>query len=76
MDVVNIITSVGFPICACLGMGWYVKYITDMHEKARKEETEKHSEEIARMTDALNNNTLALTILTENLKTEREETNK
>lgn len=68
MDWVSMITTVGFPIVACIAMGWYVKYTTDMHEKSRKEEQEKHSEEVTRMTEALNNNTIALTVLTENLK--------
>lgn len=73
MDVLQAITTVGFPIVACIGMGVYVKYITDMHEKSRKEEALLHREEMQKVTDALNNNTLALTILSENLKKETEE---
>lgn len=68
MDIITAITTVGFPIVACICMGLYVKYITDMHEKARKEESERHQLEMEKVTEALNNNTLALTVLTENIK--------
>ena len=29
MDILQLLGSYCFPIVACLGMGWYVKYITD-----------------------------------------------
>ena len=32
-DIVNIVTSVGFPIVASGAMGWYVKYISDKHSE-------------------------------------------
>lgn len=59
MDIMQAITTVGFPIVACVVMGWYIKYITDKHEK-----------EVAKMTDALNNNTLAINTLNERLSKE------
>ena len=37
MDWVQLISSVGFPIVACLGMGWYVKYQTDNYRSEVKE---------------------------------------
>ena len=61
-DIMTAITTVGFPIVACIGMGVYIKYITDKYDTARSE-----------MTQALNNNTIALTVLAENLKKESEE---
>lgn len=61
-EVMTAITTVGFPIVACIGMGVYIKYITDKYDTARSE-----------MTQALNNNTIALTVLAENLKKESEE---
>lgn len=61
-EVLTAITTVGFPIVACIGMGVYIKYITDKYDTARSE-----------MTQALNNNTIALTVLAENLKKESEE---
>ena len=58
--IVAIISSVGFPIVACIGLGWYVKYQTDNNAKEVSEMRREHQEEIAKVTDALNNNTLAL----------------
>lgn len=58
--IVAIISSVGFPIVACIGLGWYVKYQTDNNNKEVSEMRREHQDEIAKVTDALNNNTLAL----------------
>ena len=67
MDWVQLISSVGFPIVACLGMGWYVKYQTDNYRSEVKEMQKEHKEEISKMSEALNNNTEALIKLTEKL---------
>ena len=48
-EITQMITPVGFPIVMCGAMAWYVKYISD-----------KHQEEMKQVTEALNNNTLAL----------------
>ena len=29
MDIATLLGSYAFPVVACLGMAWYVKYITD-----------------------------------------------
>lgn len=55
-EIVQLISTVGFPICACLGLGYYIKYQNDQHYKERKEDSEK-------MTEAISNNTIALTKL-------------
>lgn len=59
-NIITIISSVGFPIVACIGMGWFVKYQTDNNNKEVAEMRKEHNEEINKVTDALNNNTLAL----------------
>lgn len=59
-DIATIISSVGFPIVACIGLGWYVKYQTDNNNKEVAEMRKEHNDEINKVTDALNNNTLAL----------------
>ena len=59
-NLVTVISSVGFPIVACIGLGWYVKYQTDNNNKEVAEMRKEHIEEINKVTDALNNNTLAL----------------
>ena len=64
-DIVSIITTVGFPIVACGGMAWYVKYITDRNREDLKEERIMHESEMSKVTEALNNNTLAIQKLTD-----------
>ena len=73
MDWVQLISSVGFPIVACLGMGWYVKYQTDNYRSEVKDMQKEHKEEIGKITEALNNNTTALIKLTEKLDKEKKE---
>lgn len=55
--IITVIQSVGFPIVMCGAMAWYVKYIAD-----------KHNAEMQSITNALNNNTVALTKLCEKLE--------
>ena len=57
-NVVQMIGSLGFPIVACLAMGWYVKYTTDQNTKEVSELRKEHQEEINKVTEALNNNTI------------------
>lgn len=64
-DIIQLITTVGFPIVACGGMAWYVKYITDRNREDLKEERNQHDQEMQKVTDALNNNTLAIQKLTD-----------
>ena len=71
MDISGImqaISTVGFPIACCLGMGWYVKYITDKNREEVDRLNEQHRTEIAEVTTAINNNTVALTKLCERLE--------
>ena len=48
-DIVNIISTVGFPITMCLVLLYEIK-----------EMTESHKEETSALKDALNNNTVVL----------------
>lgn len=56
-EISQLIVNFGFPIVACGAMAWYVKYITD-----------KNYNEIEKLKDTINNNTLALTKLVDFLK--------
>lgn len=58
--VLTLIGSYGFPIVACIGMAWYVKYQMDAYAKQLKEIRDEHNKEIEKVTEALNNNTLAI----------------
>ena len=54
--ITQIVSSVGFPIAACLICFWYVNKLT-----------ETHKEEVNKLTDALNNNTIVMQKLCDKL---------
>ena len=54
-----------FPIVACVVMGWYVKYIQDNYRQDIANISSRHKEEMANVTEALNNNTQAIQKLTD-----------
>lgn len=72
MDTIQMITTVGFPIVACLGMAWFVKHITDKNNERLDKQNEQHSEDMKNVTTALNNNTIALTKLAERIDSDKE----
>ena len=68
--IIAAIGSLGFPCVACVGLGWYVKYLTDKNNEEVSSMRKEHQEEIAKVTEALNNNTLALQRLCDKLEKE------
>ena len=54
--VINLIKDLGFPIAVCIAMF-----------RLNNKQVEQHKEEMSKVTDALNNNTLALTELRDRL---------
>lgn len=70
MDVASItqlITAVGFPVVACILMGYYIKAQTDNYRQDVSALQMQHKEEILKVTEAVNNNTIALTKLADAL---------
>lgn len=65
--IIQAITTVGFPIVCCCGLGWYVKYSTDKSREDFIRLSESHKTEIEQMKTAIVNNTLALQKLCEKL---------
>ena len=61
----RVIGQYAFPIVACVVMGWYVKYIQDNYRKDISDISARHKEEMDKVTQALNNNTLAIQRLTD-----------
>ncbi len=67
-DIINAITSVGFPIVACCAMGWYV-YTSNKRMDARMDSIlDQHREETQELTKTINNNTVALTKLCDKIE--------
>lgn len=59
--ITNLIGTLGFPIVMCL-----------MLYKRMEKQDEQHKEEMSKLTESLNNNTIALTQLTAKLETKGE----
>lgn len=59
--ILQAVSTIGFPIVMCLVLIWYIRELT-----------ESHKSETAQFTEALNNNTLALQKLCDQLGVERE----
>lgn len=68
MDVVNVVSTVGFPIACCIGMGWFCKYLWDMYAKSVSKMLENYENLISSYVDVISNNTQAITTLSENIK--------
>lgn len=67
MDIVQVISQLGFPIAACVAMGWYVKYISDKHREDRKETESLHREAEMSIKEAIVNNTIVMTKICERM---------
>lgn len=59
-DIMTAVTTVGFPIVCCGAMMYYVKYTTDKHREEIETLNTQHKDEMREVTNAVNNNTLAL----------------
>lgn len=73
-DIINLVSTVGFPIVCCGCCFWYVKYITDQHNSRIDEVQDDHRAESTMMVAAINNNTVALTRLVERMEMQHDRT--
>ena len=58
--IVQVVGSLGVPIAACIAVFWYLM-----------KESENHKAEVNKLSEALQNNTIALTKLCDELEKER-----
>lgn len=56
-EVLTAISTVGFPIAACIALFWF-----------NYKQTELHREETQKLSETINNNTIALTKLSEKIQ--------
>ena len=66
-SLVSAISTVGFPIVMCIVVCIFVKYLIDKNSEQLEKMTAEHKAETKEMTQAIENNTLALTKLIEKL---------
>ena len=73
MDIATLLGSYAFPIVACLGMAWYVKYITDNNSQETAKLNEQHTRIMLaykdEIKDAINNNTMVMQRLCDSMET-------
>ena len=73
MDIATLLGSYAFPIVACLGMAWYIKYITDKNSQETSKLNEQHTTIMLaykdEIKDAINNNTLVMERLCNTMET-------
>lgn len=70
MDINTIfeaIKSLGVAVVMCILMSWFVKYMFDKFMEELEKEREAHKAEMTVLQDALTNNTIALSTLTERI---------
>ena len=58
--IVTLVGSLGFPVCMAIALFWYVNKLTESNNARIDKIQAEHKEEIQKVTEALNNNTLAL----------------
>lgn len=70
MDLTTIlqaIATVGFPICACIVIGWYFSKVNDNYRNDIKEITASHKEEISQLSKVIQDNSLVIQKLCDSL---------
>jgi hypothetical protein len=72
-EVIALVNSLGLPtVVACASM-WYVKYREDKNDERIDKLNESHKKEMTDITEALNNNTLALQRICDTFEQKRED---
>ena len=59
-ELITVINTLGLPTVVAIASMWYVKYREDKNDVRIDKLNEVHKKEIGDITEALNNNTLAL----------------
>jgi hypothetical protein len=70
MDWGMIIQQYGFPVVACIAMAWYVYDRGEKERVDRKEVNNQHKLEVDNLSTIINNNTIAMTKLVDELRKE------
>nr|DAF34539.1 MAG TPA: YvrJ protein family protein [Caudoviricetes sp.] len=71
-DVITAINAVGLPTVVAVASMWYVKYREDKNDVRIDKLNEAHKKEMTDITEALNNNTLALQRICDTFEQKRE----
>lgn len=69
MEIVDLISNVGFPMACVLVMGWFIKYLSDTNRKERDQTRKEYIAEVSQLRKTLEQNTLIIQSLRELLET-------
>lgn len=72
-DIITAINAVGLPTVVAIASMWYVKYREDKNDARIDKLNEAHKKEMTDITEALNNNTLALQRICDTFEQKRED---
>lgn len=59
-EIMTMINTLGVPTAVAIASMWYVKYREDKNDERLEKLNEAHKQEMSDITEALNNNTIAL----------------
>ena len=72
-EVITVINTLGLPTVVAVASMWYVKYREDKNDARIDNLNEAHKKEMGDITEALNNNTLALQRICDTFEQKRED---
>lgn len=68
--IITAIGSLGFPIVACCAMAYFFAKVNENYRTDIKDMNTSHKEEIGKLTEAINNNTVVINRLIDKLDKE------
>ena len=73
MDITTVmqaISSLGFPIVACIAIAWYFNKVNENYRQDIKELTQQQQSQLDKLTEAITANTVVVTRLVDKLDKE------
>lgn len=71
--IITMIGSLGFPIVACIGMAIFFREVNKNYREDIKELSSNHKNEMDKVTEAINNNTIVVQKLIDKLDKDGDE---
>lgn len=72
-EIMTAINTLGVPTVVAIASMWYVKYREDKNDTRIDKLNEEHKQEMLDITEALNNNTIALQRICDTFEQKKEE---
>lgn len=72
-EIMTAINTLGVPTVVAIACMWYVKYREDKNDEKIDKLNAEHKEEMSEITEALNNNTIALQRICDTFEQKKED---